>query len=108
MKNTKLAEFIKHMVEADAFNPETFTYQRTISETTEDGEYQVRGSFVHGSGFIEGVLGEDAHKFRLYFNQLQGFQFWLYGDNDAIINTSSWQPHQLNDVYTELNHWINL
>lgn len=106
MSKSSLAQFIEHISKADPFDSESFIYSRTMQGNAEDGEYQVRASYVHGSAYIEGLVGGDGTKIKVFYNRLQGIQLWVYVGKEPRVD--SWPPHHIDKALEEIIHLAKL
>lgn len=99
----KLKEFIDHIVSSDPYDSNSFIFGRTDHSNGIEGEYMLRLSYVHGAAFIEGIVGKDAVKIKVFYNHLQGSQLWIYdGQDDGSPTVESYVPYRTTELYEDL------
>ncbi|MFO5795529.1 hypothetical protein, partial [Klebsiella pneumoniae] len=70
--------------EAVISNQATLIYPRSMQRDSEDSEYALRAPYVHGVAYIEGLVGHEGIKIKVFYNKLQRIQHWSYLDNDPL------------------------
>ncbi|BBI55903.1 phage protein [Pseudomonas phage PA02] len=100
IEKSELKKFFDHIVQADPFDHESFIYSRYMQRDSEDSEYALRATYVHGVAYIEGLVGHEGIKIKVFYNKLQGIQLWTYlGDEPRV---DSWPYHQIDAALKEI------
>lgn len=102
MEKSSLAKFIDHITTSDPFDSETFIYCRNMQGNNEDGEYQLRASYVHGAAYLEGLVGSNGIKIKVFYNHLQGAQLWVSHIPDPVVTT--WSQYRINEMLDKIIH----
>ncbi|MFO5890261.1 hypothetical protein ACLBSJ_31015 [Klebsiella pneumoniae] len=84
IEKSELKKFFDHIVQADPFDHESFIYSRYMQRDSEDSEYALRATYVHGVAYIEGLVGHEGIKIKVLYNKRQVIQLCAYPDNTTL------------------------
>lgn len=96
--STALKKFINNAMMADRFDSNKYVTNLTMTSNADEGNFQLSATYVFGAAFIEGVVGSDSVRIKVFINQLQGAQLWI-NTNQEYPLVMTFMPSRTGELY---------
>lgn len=96
--STTLKQFINNAMMTDRFDSNKYVTNLTMTSNTNKSNFQLSATYIYGAAFIEGAVGSDSVRIKVFINQLQGAQLWI-NTNQEYPLVMAFMPSRTGELY---------